>query len=251
MLIANIKLKGVLNLMMLKKLIWLLLLVLPTTLFAQSALTGNIFDNDNRSTLLQGVTVKNLSNKGFVLTDKDGHFAISAKVGDLISFGMAGYETDTVYLINLFPRNVYLRIQVNTLNTINVTTAKISPYLNYKDPDAKPARGVDYSKDRGGLRLNLGYGKYRREQAKLQELEENEKYQDEISKNFTADYIKTLLKFEGEDLKNFMAMFRPTVSQVKAERPFNYAYYTVQAYHSWLKLPPSQRKLPSLTKKTN
>lgn len=237
--------------MMLKKLIWLLLLVLPTTLLAQSALTGNIFDNDNRSTLLQGVTVKNLSNNGFVLTDKDGHFALSAKVGDLISFGMAGYETDTVYLINLFPRNVYLRVKVNTLNTISVTTAKISPYLNYKDPDAKPARGVDYSKDRGGLRLNLGYGKYRREQAKLQELEENERYQDEISKNFTADYIKTLLKFEGEDLKNFMAMFRPTVSQVKAERPFNYAYYTVQAYHSWLKLPPSQRKLPSLTKKAN
>lgn len=237
---------------MLKKLLLLLFLVLPTVLLAQTtALTGNIFDNENRSTSLQGVTIKNLSNKAFVLTDKDGHFAISAKVGDLVSFGMAGYETDTVYLINLFPRNVYLRVQVNTLNAINVTATKLSPYLNLKDPNAKPARAVDYSKDRGGLRLNLGYGKYRRDQAKIQELMEKEKFQEEISKNFTEAYVKDLLKFEGEDLKNFMAMFRPTVDQVRAERPFNYSYYTVKAYHAWLKLPPSQRKLPSLTKKPN
>lgn len=237
---------------MLKKLLLLFLLALPTVLLAQStALTGNIFDNENRASLLQGVAVKNLSNKAFVLTDKDGHFAISAKVGDLISFGMAGYETDTVYLINLFPRNVYLRVQVNTLNTVNVTSVKISPFLNAKDPNATPARAVDYSKDRGGLRLNLGYGKYRRDQAKLQALMEDEKYQDEINKNFSPEYIKNLVKFEGEDLKNFMAMFRPTVEQVRSERPFNYSFYTVKAYHAWLKLPPSQRKLPPLVKKAN
>ncbi len=235
---------------MLKKLLLLFLWLSPLALLAQNtALTGNIFDNENRSTILQGVTIKNLSNKAFVLTDKDGHFAISAKVGDLVSFGMAGYETDTVYLINLFPRNVYLRVQVNTLNTVNVTAAKLSPYLNLKDPTATPARSVDYSKERGGLRLNLGYGKYRREQAKIQELMEREKYQEEISKNFTEAYVKDLLKFEGDDLKNFMAMFRPTVDEVREQRPFNYAYYTVKAYHTWLKLPPDQRKLPSLTKK--
>ncbi|WP_152969622.1 hypothetical protein [Pedobacter sp. Hv1] len=237
--------------MMLKKLLLLFLLVLPTIVFAQTALTGNIFDNENRTNLLQGVAVKNLSNKSFVLTDKDGHFAIAAKVGDLISFGMAGFETDTVYLINLFPRNVYLRVQVTSLNAVNVTAAKISPYLNFKDPNAVAARGVDYSKDRGGLRLNLGYGKYRREQAKLQALIEDEKYQEEINKNFNAEYVKNLIKFEGEDLKNFIAMFRPTVEQVKADRPFNYSFYTVKAYHAWLKLPPSQRKLPPLVKKTN
>ncbi|MES2416843.1 MAG: hypothetical protein V4541_01585 [Bacteroidota bacterium] len=233
---------------MLKKLLLLFLLILPTFLFAQSVFTGNIFDNNNRSNALEGASIKNLTNKSLSLADKDGHFVISAKVGDLIALSMVGYEIDTIYLINLFPKNVYLRAQVNLLNTVNITTAKISPYLNLKDPNARPARAVDYSKDKGGIRLTLGYGKYKRDQAKIQELIAYDQFNEEISNNFNEVTIRTLLKFEGPGLKDFIQMYRPTVEQVKSERPFNYAYYTAKAYRAWLKLPVSQRKLPSLLK---
>lgn len=240
---------------MFKKLILLLLLAVPFQLLAQNnMLTGNIFDNDNRTQAMENATIRNLNSKALTLADKDGHFAIAAKIGDLISFGMAGFETDTVYLTNLFPKNIYLRQQVNNLKPVDITTTKISPFLDTKDPDAKPAKQVEYNKERGGLRLSLGYGKMRRQQAKIAELEEKDRYNEEISKNFTAAYIKSVVKFEGsdEDLRNFMDMYRPTVDQIKAERPFNYAYYTVRAYHTWSKLPPDQRKLPSLSKpKTN
>jgi hypothetical protein len=135
---------------MLKKLIILILITIPFKLLAQNnTLTGNIFDNENRTVILQGATIKNLSTKNIVLADKDGHFAISAKVGDLVSFGMVGYQTDTVYLTNLFPKNVFLRMQVNNLKPVDITSVKISPYLNTKDPEALPARRVDYSKERG------------------------------------------------------------------------------------------------------
>ncbi len=236
---------------MLKKLTLMLLLAFPLQLLAQNnTLTGNIFDNDNRTTPMENATIRNLSTKALTLTDKDGHFAIAAKIGDLISFGMAGFQTDTVYLTNLFPKNIYLRQVVNNLKPVDITTAKISPFLDARDPDAKPARQVDMSKERGGVRLNLGFGKYRRQQAKIAELEENDRYNEEISKNFNPAYIRSVVKFEGndEDMKNFMGLYRPTVDQIKAERPFNYAYYTVRAYHTWSKLPPEQRKLPSLPK---
>lgn len=223
-------------------------MIVSIRLYAQTALTGNIYDDKNRSVLLEGVVVRNLSTKALALTDKDGHFAVSAKVGDLVSFGMAGYETDTVYLINLFPRNVYLRPSVNTLNTVNIIGAKISPYLNTKDPSAMPARQLDYSKERGGLRFNLGYNKYRRMQQKEQELEEEDQYNEEIVRNFSVDFVKKLLKIDGEDLKNFMQLYRPTIPMVKSERPFNYEYYTAKSYREWLSLPPDQRKLPSLGK---
>ena len=141
------------NLNMLKKLFFLILLLSPFNIFAQNTLTGNIFDNDLRSLSIEGATIKNLTSKAIALSNKDGHFAISAKVGDLISFGYSGYQTDTVYLINVFPKNVYLRAQVNTLNTVNITSTKLSPYLDLKNPDARPARGVDYDKNRGGLGL--------------------------------------------------------------------------------------------------
>ena len=61
---------------MLRNILVLLLLIAPNLLKAQSALTGNIFDYNNRSTQLEGATVKNLNSKVLTLTDKDGHFAI-------------------------------------------------------------------------------------------------------------------------------------------------------------------------------
>lgn len=237
---------------MLKKLLILILLAVPVKLLAQNSfLTGDVFDNDNRSTKLQGATIKNLNTKSVALSDKDGHFSIGAKIGDLISFGMVGYQTDTVYLTNLFPKNMYLRAQVNNLNTVDINGVKVSPYLNAKDPNATPSRPVDYSKERGGLRLNLGYGKFKREREKVQKLEENERYQEEITKNFNEEFIRKIVKFEGKDINDFISLYRPTVEQVKAERPFNYEYYTVRAYRAWVNLPLSQRKLQPLVKPKN
>ncbi len=236
---------------MVKKLIFLLFLISPFGLFAQNNfLTGNIYDNDNRSTSLQGAAVKNLTTNSFTLTDKDGHFAISAKVGDLVSFGYAGFNTDTVYLTNLFPKNVYLRLVVNDLKTVDINGVKVSPMLNgLGNPDNKPpVKQVDYSKERGGIRLNLGYGRWRKDQVKIQELEENDRIQQTITKNFNEQTIKELIKFEGPEVKDFISLFRPTIDQVKAETPFNYAYYIAQSYRVWLKLPADQRKLPPLPK---
>lgn len=240
--------KRALNLTMLKKIFLLFILYIPLAVSAQNVLTGNIFDYANRSVALEGATVRNLTSKAVSLTDKDGHFAVSAKIGDLISFGMVGYQTDTVYLINLFPKNMYLRVLVNNLNTVNIAGAKVSKFLDLKDPNAMPSRQVDYSKERGGLRLNLGYNRFKRQQEKIQELEECDQFNEEISRNFTEAFVKKLLKIDSADLKNFMEMYRPTVGQVRAERPFNYELYTAQCYSAWLKLPPGQRKLPSLLK---
>lgn len=233
---------------MIKNILLLILLTSPVALFGQTYLTGNIYDNDNRSMSLEGAFIKNLTTSALVLTNKEGHFVVTAKIGDLVAFGMGGYETDTIYITKLLSKNVYLRAKVNTLNTVGITTTKLSPFLNLKNPNAQPSRPVDYSKEKGGLRLNLGYAKFRKDQAKLRELEEYEIYQEEISKNFNEATIKQLLKFEGPEVKDFISLFRPTVDQVKAERPFNYNLYTAQSYRAWHELPLSQRKLPPLPK---
>ncbi|RZK41347.1 MAG: hypothetical protein EOO90_11700 [Pedobacter sp.] len=233
---------------MIRKGILLFLLFVPVLVWSQGALTGNIYEYSNRSSALEGALVRNLTTKSVAISDKVGRYSISAKVGDLITFGLAGFKTDTVYLINLYPKNIYLPADVNVLNTVNITGVKLSPYLDLKDAEATPARPVDYSKERGGLRLNLGYGKYRRQQAKVQELEEYDTYNEEILRNFSEAYIKKLLKLDGEDLKSFMRLYRPTVNLIKTERPFNYELYIAQSYSSWSKLPPEQRKKSSLLK---
>lgn len=234
---------------MFKQLLFCLLFVIPIHLLAQNnTLTGNVYDFDNRTINLEGATIKNLNTKSVALADKDGHFVISAKIGDLVAFGMVGYHTDTVYLTSLFPKNVYLRSQTTELKAVDIASAKVSPYLTTKDPNAMPARRVDYSKERGGLRLSLGYGKYRRQQAKIQELEERDEYLEEINKNFNEEAIRSLVKFEGPDIKDFIQLYRPTVEQVKADRPFNYTLHIARSYRSWMLLPEDQRKLPPLPK---
>lgn len=234
---------------MLKKLYLLGFLLLPLFALAQNNyITGNVFDNEQRGLALQDVTVRNLSTKAFVVTDKDGRFALVAKAGDLISFGLSGYQTDTVYLTNLFAKNIYLRAAVNTLNTVNVTTAKISPLLDTKDPEAVAAKRMDASKNRGGLRLNLGYGKWRRQQAKEAELEEAADINEEISKNFNRTTIQKLVAYKEKDLDDYIGMYRPTIEQIKAETPFNYTYYIATTFNEWKKLPAESRKMPALPK---
>jgi len=232
-----------------KKLYLLGLLLLPLLSLAQTTyITGNVFDNEQRGLALQDVAVRNLTTKALVVTDKDGRFAVGAKVGDLISFALSGYQTDTVYLTSLFAKNIYLRSAVNTLNTVNITTAKISPFLDTKDPDAVAARRLDASKNRGGLRLGLGYGKWRRQQAKERELEEAADINEEISKNFNKQVIQKLVGYKEKDLEDYIGMYRPTPEQIKSETPFNYTYYIATTFNEWKKRPAESRKMPSLPK---
>ena len=100
----------------------------------------------------------------------------------------------------------------------------------------------------GGLNLNLGYGKYKREQRKEAELEEKEMYQEEIDAGFSEKAITDLTKLQGEDLKHFMIIYRPSIESVKAERPFRYDYHVSKAFVACQKLSPQERKLQDLPK---
>lgn len=237
-----------LNLKMGKKIYLFCLLLMPVFTWAQTYITGNVFDNEQRNLPLQGVAVRNLATKALVVTDKDGRFALQAKTGDLLSFGLAGYQTDTLFLTNLFAKNIYLRITVNTLNTVNVTTTKVSPFLDVKDVEAVAARRVDASKNKGGLRLNLGYGKWRKQQAKEQELEEAAAINEEISNNFNKAIIQKLVNYKEKDLDDYIGLYRPTVEQVKTDKPFDYTYYIATTFYEWKKLPAEARKLSPLPK---
>lgn len=238
---------------MLKKIFALLLLTIPFYALAQEGtLTGNVFDDVNRSIFIEGATVRNLKTKTVVLTDKDGHFAIKADKGDLVTFSMVGYHTDTLYITNIFPRNIFLVIDdAQTLKQVDVKATKISPYLDTKDPNAKRSTQIDLDKNRGGVRLALGYGKMKRQREKENKLEAEEDINEAISAKFTPTYIRELVKFEGtdEELNDFIALYRPTITQVQAEEEFNYDYYTANAYHSWLRLPKEQRKRQKLGEK--
>lgn len=223
---------------------------------AQGTVSGNIYDYDNRTFPLQNVKVRNLRNSNAVVTKAAGQFTLPAKVGDLIEFSLVGYHTDTLFLINLESKIIFLPSNSTTLREVEIISTKMNPSVLAPDPLARPytrvatdgLQGKGNNDRAGGLLFNLGYGKYRRQQEKIRLLEERDRYQAEINAVFTEAYVSDLVKLKGDDLKNFMAMYRPPEELVKSERPFNYAYYTVKAYHTWLKLSPEERKISSVPK---
>jgi len=240
------------------KLIIFLLLASPIGVFAQTVTTGTVFDFSKKTLSLPGVSIRNLNSKKSTSTNKDGKYTISANVGDLLEFSAVGYHTDTLYLINLLNRTIYLPAKTNSLKDVDITAIRMNSQItDAKDPLAEKytllSTGGNLKRKRmtdkvGGLSLNLGYGKYKRQQRKEADLEEKEMYQDEIDENFTPKAITDLTKLEGDELKNFMIIYRPSIEAVKGERPFRYAFYISRAFAAWNKLTPQERKLQDLPK---
>jgi len=240
------------------KLIIFLLLASPIGVFAQTVTTGTVFDFSKKSLSLPGVSIRNLNSKQSTSTNKDGKYTIGANIGDLLEFSAVGYHTDTLYLTNLLNRTIYLPAKTNSLKDVDITAVRMNSQItDAKDPLAEKytllSTGGNLNRKRmtdkvGGLSLNLGYGKYKRQQRKEADLAEKEMYQDEIDENFTPRAITELTKLEGDELKNFMIIYRPSIEAVKAERPFRYPFYISRAFAAWNKLTPQQRKLQDLPK---
>lgn len=240
------------------KLIIFLVLALPIGVVAQTVTTGTVFDYSKKTLTLPGVSVRNLNSKKSTSTNRDGKYTIPANIGDLIEFSAVGYHTDTLYLTNLLNRTIYLPVKSTSLAEVDVKGVRMNSQItDAKDPLAEKYTllntGGNLNRKRmtdkvGGLNLNLGYGKYKRQQRKEAELEERDMYLSEIDENFTSQAVTDLTKLQGEELKNFMVIYRPSIEQVKAERPYRYTYYISRAFVAWQKLTPAQRKLQDLPK---
>lgn len=240
---------------MLKRLIIVLLFVIPLYTSAQTGISGGVFDYENKSLPLQKVTVKNLNNQKVVLTGAAGQFTITANKGDLLEFSLPGYHTDTLYLTNLQAKTVYLPSKSTTLKQIDIQSAKLSRDMNLKNAtnakETKQVAGIPPKGNigrAGGVGISFGGGRERRQRAKVKALDENAAYEAEISKYFNEEHVSDLIKITGQELKDFIAYYRPTVARVKSGAPFNYDFYIAQAYQTWLKLPADQRKLPPMQK---
>jgi hypothetical protein len=232
------------------------MIMLPFRIMAQETVSGHIYDFEKKTTALDGVVVKNLNNGKVLQTASNGHFSIPAKKGDLLEFSKIGYHTDTLFLVNLTSKRIFLPVSSNQLNEVNILSARVNPGVFYKDPEAKEfrrfetddLRGKKNTDRAGGLKLNLGYGKYRRAETRRKQLEQQAGFDDEINANFNDRIITSLIKLKGEDLKVFTYLYKPSVVLVSSDRPFDYNGYIIKAYNTWLKLTPEQQKMPPMPK---
>ena len=241
---------------MIGKFVLFLLFMLPMQLWAQGVINGKVYDFENKKRPLQNVRVRNLTSDKLSYTQSSGTFKLSAKIGDLLEFSLSGYHTDTLYLINLLPKTIYLPVGTTDLNEVNILGAKINNRIYTPDPDIEEfkqvqtdgLRGKGNTDRAGGIKLNLGYRKHRENQEKLKRLDSTDKYETEINGKFTDAFVSELTALKGKELKDFMERYRPTVNLVSAENPFDYTNYIIKAYSRWKKMSPAERSVPAMPK---
>ena len=195
----------------------ILLLVLPFGAWAQNTVQGRVFDYDTKAPLAK-VQVSNLTNKRTSVSNAAGDFSLEGKQGDVLELSLGGYHKDTLFVTDLRKFAVYLPSLSNNLNEVKIQTAKLSPYLGIEDINAgkKPVTriatdGAENKKntDRaGGLILNLGFDKQKKQREKEQKLTDEQAYLNEIDINFNEKTVNSLIKLKGEELKDFIVMFR-------------------------------------------
>ena len=238
---------------MFKRLIIVVSLLLPLYTFAQTGITGGVFDQENKSFPLQKVQVRNLNNQKVVFTGAAGQFTIQANKGDLLEFSLQGYHVDTLYLANMISKTIYLPTLSTALKEVSIQSTRVSADLKAKDAARGFSRvsGIQPKGNigrAGGIGISLDGNRARKQIEKVNALELKAAYETEISQYFNEEHVSGLIKIQGQELKDFINYYRPTVERVKSDDPFNYDFYIAQAYQAWLKLPPDQRRLPPMQK---
>lgn len=209
---------------------------------AQTNLQGRVTEYQTH-VHLQSIRITNLNTKQFAVTDTAGIFYISAKPGDLLAIRGYAYKPDTVAIINKNRLDISLQPVTNLLNEVKVSTTEAT-VGNMHDPSLNGAPVV-YQRDaqgyaKGGVALRFGYGKDKKA-LHNKKLSDEEAADYEIDQAFNEKTVGKTIPLRGQELKDFIIMYRPE-RKVFKDPGFNMTAYLNDNYKIYLALPPDKRK---------
>jgi hypothetical protein len=228
----------------------LLLLTFCLKANAQTTLQGKVYELKTHIGL-QSIRVTNLNTKQFTITDTAGLFYINASPGDLLAFRGYAYKGDTVSITNKNHLEIYMEPEGKMLNEVKVSTTDVKTG-NLKAPDLN-GQTVVYQRDengnlKGGIDIRFGYGKDKKAVHNKQ-LTEQEIADQQIDQVFNPQNIGKEVPLKGQELNDFITMYRPDIKTFKAPN-FNLTLYLNDCYKKYLALPPDKRKPVQLAKDT-
>lgn len=217
-----------------------LLLFTVQSLHAQMYLKGTVTETGSKEKM-PNVFVTDKNNKEAALTEKDGSFEIKTAVGHLLIFNSPGYVSDTLYVINMSPVRIQLAPQGIALREVNITSSRPAFNARAEYPQVYERSKVYvfspstwFSKDgKNARRLKHYFAR-----------EEQERHVDAV---FTRVYVGSLVPLKGEELENFMSMYRPSYQFLISNNSESLASYINDSYVKYKALPPDERKLAKLT----
>ncbi|TSJ44575.1 carboxypeptidase-like regulatory domain-containing protein [Mucilaginibacter corticis] len=221
-------------------LIFLATLFITYTANAQDALKGTVVELGSNSKI-STVFIHDINSKKVSLADEKGRFEINTATGHTIVFDSPGYVSDTLFVADMRPVKVELKPMGTVLNEVNITSTRVATF----DPRAEYPEVYEKSKVYvfSPSTWFSGEAKRARRLKKYFDSEERERY---VDKYYTATYVGSLVPLKGEELRTFMAMYRPSYAYVKSNTGPSLAVYVNDSYKKYKALPADKRVLPTL-----
>jgi len=226
-------------------LVILILLLSATTSYSQNLLKGRVFELKTHIAI-GGVKVENQATQQSVVTDNSGNFSIKAKLNDVLVFTVYSYKPDTIVVTNFNAREVYLQPQVLNLKEVTVRQSQDVKMAIPRDPDFH-GQTMNYQIDpktgyyKGGVnaRLHWDHSEEKKRQ-KEENLQHSDVVEDQITKIFTPETVGKYVPLKGQELADFIEMYRPT-AKVYTALGFNLTVYLNNCYKEYQQLPPEKR----------
>jgi len=224
------------------KFITIVMLVFTTGIvYAQNPLKGTV-EEAGKNTRLSNVFIKDMTNNQLALTDKNGEFEINAETGHTLVFTAPGYVNDTLYVIDMKPKHIKMEIMTIALREVKISArrgAAFNPRQEYPEVYQKSKVYI--------LSPSSWFSREGKQARRLKRYFAMEMQQEKVDEVFNAAYVGSLVPLKGQDLEDFMTMYRPSYAFIKSNGGQSLAVYINDSYKKFMALPPDKRSVGRLT----
>ena len=224
-----------------KRIVYLLTITLfaSTALHAQIYVRGNVVDASSGAKL-PDVFVRDITNKQITLTDKSGRFEIKSETGHILIFSSPNYVPDTLYVVDLTQKHVELKTKTISLHEVNITAQRLAfdPHKEYPDV---------YEKSKVyPLSPSTWFGKEARDARRLKRYFAHEEQERKVDQVFNRVYVGSIVPLKGQELEDFMQLYRPSYSFITSNNSKSLALYINDSYKKFMALPSDKRHVQKL-----
>ena len=223
------------------------LLLLSERGSAQKFLTGRILSKNGVDTL-KSVSIHNITEQRYDLSDEDGSYRIQVMPGDHVSFSSVGYKADTItiteaLLTNSYP--VYMAVRPQTLQAVSVQFSNYQldsmdrrkEYAWVYDNGNTPRFEHQRSGDGVGVEMNIfrNAGKPEKQRERLQKRLAKEEQDYYVNFRYSKEYVTKITRLQGDSLIQFMKKYRPSYDYCRKAATVDILVYINDCYKLYMK----------------
>jgi hypothetical protein len=216
-----------------------LLLLIGSSAMAQGLLKGTVYDDASRNKL-PNVFIRDNNSKQLTLSEKDGSFSIRTEPGHTLIFDCPGYVSDTLYVINMANKKIMMETKTIALREVSITSTRqfFDPHKEYPEIYTKSKVYI--------MSPTTWFSKEGRDARRLKRYFAHEEEERRVDAVFNRAYVGSIVPLKGQELDDFMTLYRPPYSFIKSNDSESLAVYINDSYKKFKALPPEKRKLPKL-----